>query len=202
MYIALTFDDGYKEHLKIAKYLAGRGIRATFFVIAGLREYMGRKLLEPGDVRAIHEMGHEVGSHTMTHIDMTKTDKDAILEELIRSKEVLEDIIHGAVVSFAYPYGPHSDEAARLARSVYPIVRGTYLGDARHYRLYDEHGCVMAFNLRLGNLYDVLKLVRFNGVVLFTHAPSLMKLGLLLKALSILKPKYVTLREFMEVIKA
>ncbi len=27
MYIALTFDDGYKEHLRIARYLAGRGIK-------------------------------------------------------------------------------------------------------------------------------------------------------------------------------
>ncbi len=37
-----------------------------------------------------------------------------------------------------------------------------------------------------------------DGVILFTHAPSLTKLNLLLKALSILKPKYVTLREFMD----
>ncbi len=149
MYIALTFDDGYKEHLRIARYLAWRDIKATFFIIAGLKEYMGRKLLEPEDVRAIHEMGHEIGSHTVTHIDMVETDRDTMLEELVRSKEVLEDIIHDTVVSFAYPYGPpHSDEAARLARSVYPIVRGTYLGSARHYELFDEHGCVMAFSLR------------------------------------------------------
>ncbi|WP_243680330.1 hypothetical protein [Vulcanisaeta souniana] len=135
----------------------------------------------------------------MTHIDMTRTDKDTMLEELVRSKEVLEDIIHDTVVSFAYPYGPpHSDEAARLARSVYPIVRGTYLSSARHYELFDEHGCVMAFNLRLGNIYEALRLREIDGVILFTHAPSLTKLNLLLKALSILKPKYVTLREFMD----
>ncbi|MGC8988134.1 MAG: polysaccharide deacetylase family protein, partial [Infirmifilum sp.] len=28
------------EQLRIARYLARRGIRATFFVITGLREYM------------------------------------------------------------------------------------------------------------------------------------------------------------------
>ena len=195
MYIALTFDDGYKEHLRIARYLAKHGIRATFFIITGLREYMGRKLLEPEDVRMIHEMGHEIGSHTMTHIDMTRTDRGTMLKELVRSKEVLEDIIHDAVVSFAYPYGPHSDEAARLARGIYPIVRGTYLGNARHYKLFDEHGCIMAFNLRVDNVYEVLELRKFNYVVLFTHAPNLIKLSLLLKALSLLRPKYVTLRE-------
>ena len=200
MYIALTFDDGFKEQLHIARYLARRGIKATFFIITGLNSHMGRELLKPGEIREIYELGHEIGSHTVTHIDMTYTDRDTMYRELTKSKETLEDIINDTVYSFAYPFGPHSDEAASIARSIYSVVRGTYIGDAIHYRLFDEHGCILAFNLRLSNIYEVLRLKRFDSLVLFTHAPSLIKLNLLLRALSILKPKYVTLQEFAELV--
>jgi len=51
MNVVLTFDDGYREHLLIARWLARRGIKATFFVITGLRWYMGRELLRPDELR-------------------------------------------------------------------------------------------------------------------------------------------------------
>lgn len=200
MYIALTFDDGYKEQLYIARYLARHGIKATFFIITGLKYYIGKELLEPSEVREIYRLGHEIGSHTVTHINMINVDRDTMHRELVESKKTLEDIINDTVHSFAYPFGPHSDEAAAIARSIYQVVRGVYLGSAKYYTLFDEHGCILAFNLRLSNIYEILRMRRFDSIALFTHMPSLAKLGLLLRALSILKPKYVTLRELADII--
>jgi peptidoglycan/xylan/chitin deacetylase (PgdA/CDA1 family) len=195
MFVALTFDDGYREQLSIARYLAKRGIKATFFVITGLREFMGRRLLRPSEIKEIASMGHEIGSHTVTHIDMVRAPEDVLRRELVESKKYLSELLNNEVTSFAYPYGPHSETAARLARQVYRVVRTTYIGPAKNYKLLDEHGCVVAFNLRLSNIYEVLKLKNQNTVVLYTHLLSPAKLNLLLIVLRVLKPEFVTLSE-------
>jgi peptidoglycan/xylan/chitin deacetylase (PgdA/CDA1 family) len=197
MKVSLTFDDGYKEHLKIARFLARHGIRATFFVITGLRTFMGRKLLSPSEVKEIASLGHEIGSHTVTHIDMTHTPEDVMLKELVESKKFLSELLEYEVDSFAYPYGPHSDTAARLAKQIYRVVRTTYVGSAKGYRLFDKHGCLVAFNLRLSNLYEVFRLREIDILVLYTHVPSIMKLNLVLSVLKILKPEFVTLKELL-----
>ena len=74
-------------------------------------------------------------------------------------------------------------------------MRTAYAGSARGYRLLDEHGCIVAFNLRLSNLYEVLKLRKLETLVLFTHAPNLLKLDFMLRALGILRPRFVTISE-------
>jgi peptidoglycan/xylan/chitin deacetylase (PgdA/CDA1 family) len=182
----------------IARYLARRGIKATFFVITGLREFMGRELLGPGEIKEVASMDHEVGSHTVTHIDMTRAPEDVMLRELVESKRYLSELLNNEVVSFAYPYGPHSEVAARLARQVYRVARTTYVGSARNYKLLDEHGCVVAFNLRLSNIYEVLRLKNLNTVVLYTHLPSITKLNLLLTVLKLLRPKFLTISEVFQ----
>jgi peptidoglycan/xylan/chitin deacetylase (PgdA/CDA1 family) len=195
MKVALTFDDGYREHLKIARFLARYGIRTTFFVITGLRTFMGKELLSPSEVKEIASLGHEIGSHTVTHIDMTHTPEDVMLKELVESKKFLSELLGYEVNSFAYPYGPHSDTAARMARQVYRVARTTYVGPTKNYKLLDEHGCFVAFNLRLSNIYEVLGLRDLDVVVLYTHLPSPAKLNLLLTVLRVLKPRFVTLSE-------
>jgi peptidoglycan/xylan/chitin deacetylase (PgdA/CDA1 family) len=198
MKVALTFDDGFKEHLEIARFLARRGIRATFFVITGLRTFMGRELLSPSEIKEIASLGHEIGSHTVTHIDMTHTPEDIMLKELVESKKFLSELLGYEVNSFAYPYGPHSDVAAVLARRVYRVVRTTYIGPAKGYKILDRHGCINAFNLRLLNLYELRELLRrTDTLVLFMHLPSTMKLRIIIAALKTLSPssEFLTLSE-------
>ena len=140
-------------------------------------------------------MGHEVGSHTMTHIDMVRTPEDIMLKELVGSKRHLDELLDDEVTSFAYPYGLHSDTAARLAKGVYKVVRTTHVSSAKGYRLLDEHGCVVAFNLRLSNLYELARLRRLNVLVLYTHLPSITKLSLILTSLETLRPRFLTMSE-------
>jgi hypothetical protein len=128
---------------------------------------------------------------------MTHASEDIMLEELVESKKFLSELLGCEVNSFAYPYGPHSDTAARLAKQIYRVVRTTYVGSAKGYRLFDKHGCLVAFNLRLSNLYEVFRLREIDILVLYTHVPSIMKLNLVLSVLKILKPEFVTLKELL-----
>jgi hypothetical protein len=53
----------------------------------------------------------------------------------------------------------------------------------------------VAFNLRLSNIYEVLRLKNLDTVVLYMHLPSVTKLNLLLMALKIMRPRFITVSE-------
>ena len=76
------------------------GVKATFFYTGHIAK------LYPDVVRKAYERGHEVGSHGLTHevdqaFDVLSTKEQ--LSHLIRSKQILEDIIGDEVISFRAP---------------------------------------------------------------------------------------------------
>ena len=69
-YVALTFDDGpWPETTEqLLDGLAERGAKATFFLI-------GEQIAGHEDtVRRMADEGHQVGSHTFTHMDLSRGD--------------------------------------------------------------------------------------------------------------------------------
>jgi hypothetical protein len=78
---------------------------------------------------------------------------------------------------------------------VYRVIRTTYIGSAKNYNLLDEHGCIAAFNLRLSNIYELIRLRKLNILVLYAHLPSRAKLDIMLAALKVLKARFVTISE-------
>ena len=123
MIIALSFDDGYREHLKVARELATMGIRATFFVITHLRYWMGKPLLSHDEIAEIAEMGHEIGSHTCAHPDLTELPRDKLEWELKTSKRYLEDITGKEVLGLAYPFGKFNDRVVTVTKKYYYYAR-------------------------------------------------------------------------------
>ncbi|UVC11643.1 polysaccharide deacetylase family protein [Rhizobium sp. TH2] len=60
--------------------------------------------------------GIEIGAHTVTHPALGEISSDAQRLEITTSKVACEGMIGRPVVSFAYPYGSHTAETARLVR--------------------------------------------------------------------------------------
>jgi peptidoglycan/xylan/chitin deacetylase (PgdA/CDA1 family) len=138
--VAITFDDGFRsvaEHA--APLLAERGQRATVYAVAGSlgkvndwptqqEDAPRRPLLSAEELAEIAEAGVEVGSHGMQHAPMAHVDEDGARDEVVRSKELLEDLLSRAVTTYAYPYGaaplPHAE---RLVRDTYDAACGTRL---------------------------------------------------------------------------
>jgi polysaccharide deacetylase family protein (PEP-CTERM system associated) len=81
----------------ILEQLAEAGARATFFVVGKLAETHSNL------VRAIQEQGHEVASHSWEHLRVHHFDPATFREDLLRSKEALEDVTGTAVVGFRAP---------------------------------------------------------------------------------------------------
>ncbi len=124
-YLSIDFDDGWKSQAAVVPLLARLGVKATFNLnteptIGGWEAY-----LSWDEVRAIAAAGHEIASHTHTHVDLTTVDAARLAEELAGSREVLEAMVGATVSGFAYPYGAASDrELAAVAMAGYSYGRG------------------------------------------------------------------------------
>ncbi|MET7988386.1 MULTISPECIES: polysaccharide deacetylase family protein [unclassified Streptomyces] len=113
--VGLTFDDGYADFVETALPLLGRhGFGATLFVLPGRLggenawDPLGprKPLLGKQGIRlTAASEGMEVGSHGLTHVDLTKADDAVLHAEVAQSRAVLSDLIGAHVDGFCYPYG-------------------------------------------------------------------------------------------------
>ncbi len=88
-YVALTFDDGPRPDTTgpLLEGLAQRGVTATFFVI-------GEQV--PGNEELIRRMvrdGHQVGSHTYSHVRLGTAEKNTVIEEIQKTEVVLSNAL-------------------------------------------------------------------------------------------------------------
>lgn len=97
--VALTFDDGPSAATtgRLLDILAEKGVRATFFVL-GSRAEQNPDLLR----RQVAE--HEVGSHTMGHVDMTKMSTEAVRADTEQMRGIIE-AAGGKLELVRPPYG-------------------------------------------------------------------------------------------------
>jgi peptidoglycan/xylan/chitin deacetylase (PgdA/CDA1 family) len=162
--VVVTFDDGFRNQLvNAAPLLAEHGFRACFFLLTRLvsapteeaaricREQLHLpRPVEPltwEDAAALVESGHEIGSHTQTHPDLSALSPAELDEELAGSRGTLERLLGRPVDHFSAPYGeahrfsPAVSEAARRAgyASCATAQRGRNTGPADIYALRRDH---------------------------------------------------------------
>lgn len=121
----ITFDDGYADNLAACEELQRRGMRATWFIVAGSVGQPPRwpddgrpagRLLNTDELREMQENGMEIGSHTVNHVRLTGLDDVSLMQELTHSKAMLEDMLGNPVGSFAYPYGDWDARCVQAAQ--------------------------------------------------------------------------------------
>jgi peptidoglycan/xylan/chitin deacetylase (PgdA/CDA1 family) len=118
--VSVTFDDGYAAHATVAlPELRARGMVGTFYVTAGDIGAEGLpRHLSADDLRELAGAGMEIGSHSVTHPDLTLLDDTALDGELVDSRRVLRDLTGQSVTTFAAPFGTYDDRVrARIAEA-------------------------------------------------------------------------------------
>lgn len=112
--VGLTFDDGYADFLTNALPVLERwDCGATLFVLPGRLggenawDPLGprKPLLTVDGIRGVAEAGIEIGSHGLTHVDLTKADDELLHAEVTESRAVLSELSGAPVAGFCYPYG-------------------------------------------------------------------------------------------------
>ena len=122
--VILNFDDGRKTQFTHAKPILDKyGFKATFYIVCNYQEnkpgYMDWK-----QVKQLYEEGHDIGSHSMNHANLSKLSKKVLKFEVGKSKKCLED--HGInVTSFAYPFNKGSDDkkVVKTVSKYYDLAR-------------------------------------------------------------------------------
>ena len=86
--LALTFDDGPhpEQTPRLLDVLAEAGVRGTFFVVGERAEQ------QPDLVRRIADEGHELGNHTWTHSEPSQTSASQFLNEIARTRRLIQDL--------------------------------------------------------------------------------------------------------------
>jgi peptidoglycan/xylan/chitin deacetylase (PgdA/CDA1 family) len=104
--MVLTFDDATIDQLSVAgPILESHGLRGLFYLPTGR---LGRPgFLAAGDVDALAEAGHAIGSHSHTHPRLTMLSPQQLQWELETSAATIEGIVGERPVHFAPPGGFH-----------------------------------------------------------------------------------------------
>ena len=136
--ILLTFDDGFQNNYNnVIPILNSYDIPGLFFISTqhviepnnwlsfikqNMKKYTVNQDILSADLKIDYFDGltkdqiikmannplHTIGSHTVTHPDLTKLSVTNIDSELINSKNYLENITNKPIEYFAYPYGSYN----------------------------------------------------------------------------------------------
>ncbi|MFF7328701.1 polysaccharide deacetylase family protein [Streptomyces sp. NPDC090306] len=123
--VGLTFDDGYADFVDNALPVLRRWqCGATLFVLPGRLggenawDPLGprKPLLTADGIRHAASEGVEIGSHGLTHVDLTRADGDLLRAEVHESRDRLAELTGTAVQGFCYPYGSVDRRAVDAVR--------------------------------------------------------------------------------------
>ncbi len=119
----ITLDDGHLSGYEYAApLLAEHGLRAHFFITAG---WTGRRAgyMEPHHLRALHAEGHRIGAHGWSHALLSQCSPDALEQELVQPRAMLEEALGAPVTSISLPGGrSHARVLAACGKAGYTQV--------------------------------------------------------------------------------
>jgi peptidoglycan/xylan/chitin deacetylase (PgdA/CDA1 family) len=131
--IMITFDDGYRGVWANALPVLMRlQMPATAYVITDRISNGDPSFLTWRQLRALQANGVTVGSHTVTHPDLTTLDDARALAELADSRQALERRLGRPVQWFAYPAGAEDARIVSLThRAGYVLAVTTQPGSVQ-----------------------------------------------------------------------
>lgn len=117
---SISFDDGYKDVMTIAKDLNNRGVKPAVFILshtesADRSELENKKsFLNVKDIKQLMKLGWTIGSHGATHQSFhLLSDKKDILFEIKSSKEKISKTINRKINLLAYPKGAYNEKIVK-----------------------------------------------------------------------------------------
>ena len=102
---ALTFDDGPSKDINLLlDKLTQLDVKVTFYVNGNNFADLINNQEDKNNLKAIYDKGHQIGSHTFSHKDLsTLTDKE-IIEEMKLNRDAISSIIQLFPTSMRPPY--------------------------------------------------------------------------------------------------
>lgn len=108
-FVMLTYDDGPKPGTtdKVLDALQAAGVKALFFVT-------GYGVEHEDLLKRIHDEGHTIGTHTVSHKNLTTLSKEEQRAEIVPVNEVVERVTGQKVKYFRPPHGAYNADTLEL----------------------------------------------------------------------------------------
>ena len=101
--VVISFDDGYLDVYQNAfPIMEHYGFTGTVYIVANRLESDG--FLQVEQLKELLDHGWDVGSHSMTHTELTQNHA-LVRKEILQSRLDLENALSIKIFSFAYPFG-------------------------------------------------------------------------------------------------
>ena len=114
--LTIALDDGLPKNVDtIIPLLAAYGFESTHFYLTSSLESI--EAIE--GMQKLDRAGHEIGSHTNSHVDLTQLASDELRAEILSSKLALEAYLQKPVDLFASPFGDYDANVIRMSALYY-----------------------------------------------------------------------------------
>ena len=123
--VALTYDDGPGRSTRAVLELLGRhDARATFFMVGSEVQR------DPGLAHEVVSAGHEIGSHSMHHLDHAEVAAGEALADMLDGATAIADVLGFEPRLYRAPYGRFvPDTVAEAQRRGWTCVHWSALGN-------------------------------------------------------------------------
>jgi peptidoglycan-N-acetylglucosamine deacetylase len=123
--VALTYDDGPgRSTLAVLGLLDRHGARATFFLVGHEAQR------NPELARAVAAAGHEIGSHSMHHLDHEQVEPEVAVADMVDGARAVSGVLDFEPSLYRAPYGHFTSETVAAARRQgWTCVHWTALGE-------------------------------------------------------------------------
>lgn len=197
LYVALTFDDGTIYQYFIAHLLERLRIKGTFFCIAKKRVVGNKILMSFKMIKNVSDMGHEIGSHTLTHSNLIGLSDLTLEKQLKCSKNILQKVTGKAVEGFSYPFYTFNLKIMKVVKTHYKYARNGALTDVWN---------ISTNRYKLGSLLKryllliPIKLVMHRNlfIILTFHDINIVLLLFIISYLKFFNAKFVTMGELVD----
>ncbi len=177
--VILTFDDCPRNLLEHAiPHLEAKKWKAVLFApynhLGGYNAWNVIKgktkmpLMTTDEVKAVSDLGHEIGAHTMTHPHLNQCSNTEAVYEIKESKKQIEAFLDKPVRSFAYPYGHYPTDYKAIMKeagyncavSMYSTAPTVFSDPYRIRRSVVEYGVTpQAFRKQLSSFYQYSRII-------------------------------------------
>jgi peptidoglycan/xylan/chitin deacetylase (PgdA/CDA1 family) len=115
--VVLTFDDGYLDFFTTAyPILKDHGFKSVSYVVPGFLN--GPNYMSTPQVVQLDSEGLvEFASHTVAHVDLTKSSASQVTSQLTESKRALEQMLNHPVLDFCYPSGMYNSSVVAAVQA-------------------------------------------------------------------------------------
>lgn len=129
--VSFTFDDFPRSAYSVGgSILEQFGARGTFYAAWGLMNTCNElgDHFRADDLDSLLERGHELGSHTYSHISCRTSSCSAFCEDAEKGRRAVEKVTGVESSNFAYPFGDVTLRGKQALESSFASIRGIIPG--------------------------------------------------------------------------